>query len=57
MVYVVTGMAVLSILDHPPQPGDVVHHRGIQIEVTATEGRSVKRRRITRVAEEPGENG
>ena len=50
------GGLVLSLLERPPQPGDVVTHEGIQIEVTAIQGHSVRTCVITRVDPKPQES-
>ena len=44
------GGLVLSILERPPQVGDVVSHEGLRIEVTAIEGHGVKACLISQVS-------
>jgi CBS domain containing-hemolysin-like protein len=36
------GGLVLSILERPPQVGDIVTHEGLHIEVTAIDGHAVR---------------
>jgi CBS domain containing-hemolysin-like protein len=51
------GGLVLSLLERPPEPGDVVTHQEIQIEVTAIEGHGVRTCVITRIHSHSDENG
>jgi CBS domain containing-hemolysin-like protein len=51
------GGLVLSLLERPPEPGDIVIYQEIQIEVTAIEGHGVRTCVITRIHSHSDENG